>query len=146
MKTSSHGISLIKRYEGFRAEPYFCPAGYLTIGYGHVIKANEKFESLSEEEAEQILQKDLLIFERSVARLVHAPINQYQFDALVSFTYNLGQGALQRSTLRQVINRHEYELAPNEFRKWIYAGGRILKGLIRRRNSEAIMFEAGSLL
>ena len=82
-------------------------------------------------------------FERSVLRLINVPLEDGQFDALVSFAYNLGGGALQRSTLRKKVNREHHELVPREFRKWVYAGGCKLRGLVRRRNAEADLYAWG---
>lgn len=144
MKTSKEGISLIKRHEGLVLHVYQDAAGYPTIGYGHLIKPNENFTTITEEEAEKLLLQDLLHAERSVIRNINAPITRYQFDALVSFTFNLGTGALQRSTLRRKLNRQEYKCVPNEFLRWVYAGGRKLRGLRRRRQEEAELFAEGT--
>ena len=101
-----NGLDLIKRFEGFSQTVYFCPAGYPTIGYGHVVKDDEDFsEGIDEAEAEELLRQDTMIAERAVLRLINVPLTDGQFDALVSFTFNLGGGALQRSTLRRKINR-----------------------------------------
>ncbi len=155
MRTSLNGINLIKTFEGFSAVPYLCPAKYLTIGYGHVVEETgiRKLEAGKEKipvssfqypitrlQAEEILRNDLIRFELAVKKLITAPINQNQFDALVSFTYNLGAGALQRSTLRSKVNRLEHELAACEFLKWIYASGRKLSGLVARRRAEAEIY------
>ena len=131
------GLDLIKRFEGFMGEVYFCPAGYPTIGYGHVVKANEDFtDGINEEQAETLLQQDAVIAERAVLRLINVPLTDGQFDALVSFTYNLGGGALQRSTLRRKINRAEHAEVPKQLMRWVWVGGRKLKGLVRRRTAE----------
>ncbi|MFO1242127.1 MAG: lysozyme [Rickettsiales bacterium] len=137
LSTSSDGIELIKRFEGFSAMPYRCPAGYWTIGYGHVLSQYAKM-LLTQEGAEIWLRGDLVKAERAVHRLLPVLLTQHQFDALVSFTYNLGAGALQRSTLRQKILRGEHHLAAQEFKKWVYAGGRKLPGLVRRRVAKRI--------
>lgn len=138
---SQTGIDLIKHFESFRETPYLCPAGYQTIGYGHVIRLGETLEEISEAEGEDLLLSDVAKAEASVQRLIKVALEENQYDALVSFTFNLGGGALQRSTLRQKVNREEHAEVPDEFKKWIYAGGRILKGLIRRRIMEAILYE-----
>ncbi|MGQ9570191.1 MAG: lysozyme [bacterium] len=137
---SERGINLIKAFEGFRPTPYHCIAGYSTIGIGHRILPHESFVSISEEEAEDILRKDLSKTERAVSRLIRVPLTQNQFDALCSFTFNLGAGALQRSTLRMKVNREEHDEVFDEFMKWIYAGGRKIRGLIRRRFAEACLY------
>ena len=123
-----NGVELIKRFEGFSARTYMCPAGYPTIGYGHVVLKGESFNRIDEAEAVRLLRRDAQIAERAVLRLVTSPLKDQQFDALVSFTYNLGGGALQSSTLRRKLLRREYEAAANEFRRWVFAGGRKLNG------------------
>jgi lysozyme len=141
--TGSDGVALITRFEGFSRHIYLCPAGYPTIGYGHVVLEHEKerfLDGVDELEALDLLQADLPRFEASVKRLVQVSLTQRQFDALVSFCYNLGGGALQRSTLRQKLNRGEYEEAAEEFGKWVFAGGRKLKGLVIRRAFERALF------
>lgn len=134
------GIDLITRFEGFSASPYRCPAGYLTIGYGHVIREGETFSRISREEAGELLADDVMVAEEAVLRLVDAPLTEGQFDALVSFTFNLGAGALQRSALRRRLNRREYVAAASEFPRWVYAGGRVLAGLVARREAERQRF------
>ena len=146
--TTENGIELIKRFETFVDHIYICPAGYRTVGYGHVVREQEEqqyADGITEEEAEQLLHKDLKRYEASVCRLIKVPLDNGMYDALVSFTFNLGGGALQRSTLRSKLNREEYEDAANEFLKWVWAGGRRLKGLIRRRAAERCLFLFGGL-
>lgn len=143
MKTSARGIEIIKRYEGFSPTPYRCPAGWWTIGYGSTRGVTKDTAPVNEEQAAIMLQQDLAVAERGVSRLITAPLHQLQFDALVSFTYNLGGGALQRSSLRKKVNREEHGDVPNEFKKWVYAGGRKLNGLISRRLSEANLYMEG---
>jgi len=142
MRTSQAGIDLIKKYEGLRLTAYYCPAGKLTIGYGHTSAAGNPIVSkgmaITEEEAEQILRNDLVSIESEVERLVKYPVLQNQFDALVSFQYNTG--ALGRSTLLKRINDGRFADVPAEFMKWINADGRPLPGLIRRRREEAKMW------
>lgn len=136
------GLELIKRFEGFSAKPYLCPAGYLTVGYGHVVRNPDNFRhGISQREALEILASDVEEAERCVLRFIAVPLTDGQFDALVSFTFNLGSGALQRSTLRRRINRGEHEDVPAEFMKWVWAGGRKLKGLISRRAEEALLYQ-----
>jgi lysozyme len=139
-RITDDGLRLIKHFEGFFDKPYICPAGYKTIGYGHVIRPGENFDTLTEDEAEELLLKDIMVAERAIQRLIYVPLTDYQWDALTSFTFNLGSGALQRSTLRQKVNREEHIDVPDEFRKWVYAGGRKLKGLVRRREAEALLY------
>ncbi|MFN5351138.1 MAG: lysozyme [Alphaproteobacteria bacterium] len=139
MKTNTYGIEIIKHFEGFSSTPYLCPAGYKTIGYGHLIKANENFTSITLTEAEELLIKDLRKAENSVINLINTTLHENQFSALVSFVYNLGGGALQGSTLRMKINRGETNVE-NEFLKWVYANGKKLRGLLNRRIAEAELF------
>jgi lysozyme len=141
MRISSQGIALIKQFEGFSAYPYQCPAGYRTVGYGHVIGATDQYMyPLDAAEAEAILVADSVLAERAVASLIAIALSQPQFDALVSFTYNMGVAALQRSTLRQVINRGEYGAIEGPWMRWVYAKGRILKGLVARRQAEISLY------
>lgn len=137
------GLALIKRFESFSPTIYVCPAGYPTVGYGHVVLdgESERFaKGVDENEAEDLLRRDAGIAERAVLRLVTVPLTDGQFDALVSFTLNLGGGALQRSTLRRKVNREEHGAVPAEFLKWVWGGGRKLKGLVRRREAEARLY------
>lgn len=163
---TKNGVELIKRFEGFVPRLYICAAGYPTIGYGHVVLAGDDFGgitgfqlldiyrksglkaaqnvcNMTKIEAEELLLKDAHKFENAVLRNVNVPLTDGQFDALVSFTYNLGPAALQRSTLRRKVNREEHDDVPHEFRKWVFAGGRKLKGLIKRRNAEAELYDGG---
>ncbi len=136
-------LELIKQFEGFLPTVYICPSGYLTIGYGHVVKPQElkRFAGgITKEQAEALLRQDVQTAERAVLRLITVPLTDGQFDALVSFTFNLGAGALQRSTLRRKVNRSEHAAVPAEFRKWVWAGGRKLEGLLRRREAESALY------
>lgn len=142
---TQNGINLIKRFEGFSETIYICPAGCPTIGYGHVVKDHEieQFKKgITEAQAKDLLRKDVQEAEQAVLRLITVPLNDGQFDALVSFTYNLGSGALQRSTLRWKVNREEHAAAPAEFIKWVWAGGKKPEGLIKRREAEAELYQA----
>ncbi len=135
------GLDLIKHFEGLSLETYICPGGYPTIGYGHVIrKGKEPPKRITKEVAEALLRKDVAWAERAVLRLIDVPLTDGQFDGLVSFTFNLGSGALQRSTLRRKVNREEHWNVPREFLRWVWAGGRRLKGLIRRREAEGRLY------
>jgi lysozyme len=144
MRISKMGIDLIKKFEGFRSKSYVCPAGYKTIGYGHVITNNDKNykEIVSQEQADTLLLNDLELAENSVLRNIKVSLTQWQFDALVSFTFNLGAAALQRSTLKQKINRLEHDLVPKELMRWVYVGGKVMPGLLRRRIAEATLYNA----
>ncbi len=140
---SKQGLDLIRRFEGFSPVIYICPAGYATIGYGHLItEANKEqfLDGVDQDEALELLRKDATVAERAVLRLITVPLTDSQFDALVSFTFNLGSGALQCSTLRRKVNRAEHATVPAEFMKWVWAGGRKLQGLVRRRKAEALIY------
>lgn len=134
------GIDLIKRFEGFSSTVYICPAGYPTIGYGHLVRSGESVNEISETEAEELLRKDVESAERAVIRLVKVPLTDGQFDALVSFTFNLGAGAFQRLTLRRKVNRQAHSEVPAQLMRWVWAGGRKLKGLEKRRELEACVY------
>ncbi|MFK7967919.1 MAG: lysozyme [Rickettsiaceae bacterium] len=138
--TNKQGIELIKSFEGLRTEPYVCAGGYLTIGYGHRLLPSDSYKKISPEKAVQILANDLCKVERSVLKYINAEINDDQFAALVSFTFNVGAAALQRSVLRQKINYGHYDDGAKEFLKWVYAGGRKITGLVRRRRLESELF------
>lgn len=134
MKISSKGLDLIKRFEGLRNESYRCPAGVWTIGYGHTGDV-QPGAIITEEGAEALLRQDVERFERAVARL--APkCTQSQFDALVSFTFNLGEGNLSKSTLLKLHNAGHYQAAADQFLRWNRAAGKVLPGLTRRRAQE----------
>ena len=140
MKASLDCIELIKRFEGCRLEQYNDVAGLKTIGIGHLIKPGESFDTLTQDEADVLLMADLAQFEQCVSNLVRVPINQNEFDALVSFAFNLGCRALQNSTLLKMVNIANFESAANEFLRWDFAGGKKVKGLTNRRIAEREKF------
>ena len=140
MNISQEGISLIKKFEGCELEAYKCAAGVWTIGYGHTEGVNPDDE-MDKEAAEELLALDLVVYERSVSWIIEVPLNQQQFDALISFTFNLGETNLCNSTLRKVLNQQEYNEVPNQIRRWNKAGGKVNDGLIRRREAEALLFQ-----
>ena len=144
MTISEHGLSLIKKFEGFKATAYLCPAGIPTIGYGHtgsdVTKSDVGVKTISEEEASDLLREDVKKAENAVNRKVLVPISQNQYDALISFTYNLGEGNLASSTLLRLLNQGDYEGAQKEVDNWNKAGGTPLLGLTTRREAEAALF------
>ena len=140
---SDTALDLVKRFEGFSPTRYLCSGGKLTIGYGHVItKAHIKdFEKpITEQRARQILMMDMTYAAQAVDRLVKVPLTQNQFDALVSFVFNVGDGAFAASTLLRLLNKGRYQEAAVEFMRWIHAGGKRLDGLIRRRRAEQELF------
>ncbi len=143
-------IELIKRWEGFSGKPYICPAGHLTIGYGTIYTKEiaVKFGlPLSEKYAEQLLTAELnsinLTLRKLIADGIYRELTEGRLSALLSFSYNLGTGAFQRSTLRSKLNRGEYEDAADEFLRWVYAGGKPLRGLLYRRMEERRIFLNG---
>jgi len=139
MKTSDKGIDLIKKHEGFRAKAYKCPAGKWTIGYGHTLNVKST-DVISLDEAEYFLKKDVEFAENEVNRH-NLNINQNQFDALVSFVFNLGVENFTRSTLlRKIKSNPNDPTIREEFEKWIYADGKVLNGLVRRRKDEADLY------
>lgn len=145
MKTARAGIDIIKSFEGFSPTVYRCPANVPTIGYGATwdfdgSRIGMDHEPITEEQGEALLAHELHGVEKAVGKLIRAELTQNMFDALVSFTFNLGSGNLQASTLRKKINRGDYEGAADEFPKWRRAGGVILAGLVRRRAVERALF------
>jgi lysozyme len=149
---------MIMHHEGVRSKPYQCPALLWTIGVGHVIDpthakvpmADRKQlpipagwdRVLSNDEIMDILKTDLNRFEQGVLRLIKVPLTQGQFDALVSFSFNVGLGNLQNSTLRMKVNRGDFEGASEQFLVWTKAGGKVLKGLVTRRTDEQALFNS----
>lgn len=149
MKTSDRGIALIKAHEGLRLEAYPDPAhGWkvATIGFGHTTAAGppkvERGMKITEAGADAILRQDLAKFERYVLDAVKVPLSQNEFDALVSFTFNLGPGNLRSSTLLRKLNAGDRAGAADEFLKWTRAGGKTLPGLVKRREAERALFRA----
>ena len=141
------GLDLIKQFEGLKLESYVCPAGKLTIGYGHTIgvKLGQK---ITKEQAEELVKQDYDSACRDVRNLVKVPINENQLGALASFVFNLGKNALMGSTLLRMLNTGNYRDAAMEFEKWVFAkdpktGVRsVLSGLERRRKAERNLFES----
>ena len=132
MEISQEGLSLIKKFEGCELEAYKCAAGVWTIGYGSTNNVNEGME-ISQERADMLLLEDVEVFEEAVNKLVEVPLEQNQFDALVSWTFNLGSTNLKNSTLLKVLNDKDYEGVPAQIKRWNKAGGKVLQGLVRRR-------------
>lgn len=141
-RTNEAGVKLIKKWESFVDHVYLCSAGVPTIGYGETnpeVIREFRGKTMTEEYASELLDKSLVKYENAVYTLVnsHVPLTDNEYASLVSFTYNLGANALRNSTLRKVILRGEYDLAPAQFMRWVYAGGRKLNGLFNRRKEEA---------
>jgi len=146
VRTNDAGIEIIKRYEGFRARPYLCPAGVWTIGYGHTGGVNNRTPPVTEAEAEELLRRDLRDAEKVVTSMVTVPLNDNQFSALVSFAFNVGAANLRTSTLRARVNAKQFFQAAAEFGRWVYAtdpvtGRKVqLGGLTKRREEERGLF------
>lgn len=169
MKLSKAGVDLMHRFEGFKDRPYLCPAHIWTIGYGHVLYQEqirlpvlrppgktqadipmirremplklEDFRVWSKQEIDELFRADVADFERGVLRLVPGVVGrQGSFDALVSFAFNAGLGNLQRSTIRMRANRGDWEGAAEAFMMWTKGGGKVLPGLVRRREAERSLF------
>ena len=140
MKISQEGLSLIKKFEGCELEAYKCAAGVWTIGYGST-KGVKEGDTLTEEETDNLLLHEMDEYEGYVLEAVEMPLSQHQFDAIVSWTFNLGPSNLKASTMLKVLNKGEYEDVPAQIKRWNKAGGKILEGLIRRREAEALLFE-----
>lgn len=139
MRTSQRGLSLIKSFEGLRLLSYRDAVDVWTIGYGATrgVKAGM---SITKEQAERMLLNDVQRFEPEVERLVQVPLSTNQWDALVSFTYNLGAANLESSTLLRKLNAGDYAGAAEQFPRWNKAGGKVLLGLVRRREAEQMLF------
>jgi GH24 family phage-related lysozyme (muramidase) len=142
MQISNKGLDLIKFYEGLELEAYKCAAGVLTIGYGwtHDVKEGD---TITEERAEELLREGIVQYENAVHDLVDVPLEQHQFDALVSWVYNLGKANLAASTLLKKVNAQEFDEVPEQIKRWNKAGGKVLEGLTKRRESEAKLWSTG---
>jgi len=139
MNISKEGLSLIKKFEGCELEAYLCPAGVWTIGYGHTKDVKEG-DKINKEEADYLLQEEMIEYESYINDFVEVPLEQNQFDALCSWVYNLGPTNLKNSTMLRVLNEEKYADVPQEIKRWNKAGGEVLDGLIKRREAEAKMF------
>ena len=146
LKIGNNGIDVIKQFEGFRSKPYLCPAKVPTIGYGATYypggkKVTMTDSAINESKAIEILSNMMESYENAVNKYCTSAINQNQFDALVSFTYNLGAGNLKSSTLLKKVNLNPNDpTIKTEFMKWTKAGGKVLTGLVRRRTAESELY------
>lgn len=138
MTTSKAGIEMIKTFEGCELSAYWCPSGVLTIGFGHTGSDVYQGQTITEEQATALLRVDLNRFEDAVRRQIKVPLEQCEFDALVSFAYNCGEGALQHSTLRRRLNEggDKPTIFREELPKWVNGNNGPLLGLVRRRDAE----------
>ena len=142
LKVSPAGLALIKRFESFSANPYRCPAGKLTIGYGHVISMMDRLiPPITVAQADALLAADLSWVEEDLNALP-LPLTQGQFDALASLTYNIGRGAFAGSTLKKRLLAHDMSGAADQFPRWVRANGKMRLGLVNRRIEEMRMFRA----
>ncbi len=147
MNVSKAAIALIKHHEGVRSRPYRCPANLWTVGVGHLIGDGKSLpdswnRTFSQEEIDGILKSDLRRFELGVHKMLpNVPLRQHEFDAIISFCFNLGLGCFQRSTLRQALLRGDKKAAMESLVKYCRAGGKILRGLQIRRLDEKALFE-----
>jgi lysozyme len=149
-KLTKAGANLIHHFEGClkkegdKFKAYHCPANVLTIGWGHTNHHGRKFDATTRwtvEECDAAFAEDMEGFERAVRRLVKVPLNSHQYDALVSFCYNCGEGNLSKSTLLKKVNAEDHAAAAKEFHKWNKGGGKVLAGLTRRRASESLLYQ-----
>ena len=147
MKASKEAIKLIRHHEGVRNKPYQCPAKLWTVGIGHLIGDGKTLpaswnRTFTNEEIDGILKSDLSRFELGISKMLpNVQLKQHEFDAILSFCFNLGLGCFQRSTIRQALLRGDKEQAMESLMKYCRAGGKILRGLENRRKDERRLFE-----
>jgi len=155
MKMSNIGLEFLTRWEGFKTTIYKDVAGYPTIGVGHLLTKDELssgkiiikkrvlqiHNGLTHQDVIDLLSQDLGRYEDTVRSNVSVPLQQYQFDALVSFCFNVGQRAFSNSTLLKQVNAKNFADVPNQFKRWNKAGGKVIKGLVNRRNAEIALWE-----
>ena len=147
-KISDSGLNLITAHEGIVLNLYNCPANHATIGVGHLVhygpingtEAEEFKRGITKERAMELLRSDVSTAENTVNRLVKVPLNQNQFDALVSFVFNIGETQFTSSTLLRKLNQGDYDSVPSELNRWVNGGGRKLPGLVNRRRDEGNLF------
>ena len=149
LKISDEGLAHIKRWEGYELEVYDDGVGYLTAGVGHLLSEDEKKklklgDRVTEEQVDGWLKEDIKEAEEAVRRYAHVELTQGQFDSLVSFTFNVGENALRKSSLLRLLNAGQVEDAADEFERWVYAKGRKLRGLVARREAEQKLFLKGA--
>lgn len=143
MQLSEAGLTRLKELEGFRGDPYDDGEGYRTVGYGHRLHDGDAALTLplTEESAAALLRQDVALFERAVTRLVKVAVTQGQFDALVLFTYNVGISAFEHSSVLAYLNEGKYAAVPQLLLRWHFAHGQSVPGLVKRRLSEAALWQ-----
>lgn len=141
MTLSDKGIALLKEFEGLRLHEYIDAGGFLSIGYGHLLQNGERYEDgITKEKALDLLEQDVQDAEFVVDGMVTVPLNQNQFDALVSFAYNVGGDQFAKSTLVRLLNDGMYDEVPYQLTRWNKSNGKVLKALVRRRKAEGDLF------
>lgn len=143
MQVSTQGLQLLMNLEGFSSKAYPDEGGKMTIGYGHLISPDEKFISLTKDQAIALLKQDIMLAEKAVNSLVTTSLSQKQFDGLCSFVFNVGQSAFKKSTLLTLINKNNFDEAYKEMLKWCHVNKQVSQGLLRRRRIEAKMLSQG---
>lgn len=151
MKLSEQGAEFIGRFEGFRPDLYNDPAGHCTIGYGHLVHQGncngsepaEFKKGITRKQAAKLLREDAQSAAAAIKSQVKVPLNQHQFDALVSFVYNVGVGNFGSSTLLKVLNQKQYDEVPAQLNRWVFASSQRLAGLVTRRKAEGTLFATG---
>ncbi len=150
MNVTDEGFDLIKQFEGLRNTAYRDPVGVWTIGYGHTSMASAPEVvaglTISEAEAGKILARDVAQFARGVRALVRVDLSDGQFSALVSFAFNVGLGALKKSSVLTAVNARDFAAVPRRLQLWTKAGGHVLPGLVKRRAAEAALFASASVV
>ncbi len=137
---NNEGLELVKKFEGFSRTVYKDAAGYATIGYGHKLLSKENFATITEEQAESILKKDLKLAIIGLNAALSIDLNINQFSAIVSFVFNMGIGTFNSSTLKELINKEDHLGIPMELLKWSHVGKTTMKGLLERRLAEATLY------
>ena len=140
MNISQEGLSLIKKFEGCELEAYRCAANVLTIGYGST-KGVKEGDTITQEEADSLLLHEMDEYEGYINDMVKSDLKQNEFDSLVSWVFNLGPSNLSSSTLLQKLNNKDWDDVPSQIKRWNKAGGKVLQGLIRRREAEALLWQ-----
>jgi lysozyme len=140
LQLAAVGYDLIKHFEGLRLKPYRDVSGKMTIGYGHLLRPREAYQQITQTKAEELLRREVAIAELLVKQFVKVPLSLSQFSALVALVYNIGGGQFAKSTLLTLINQQQYTAAAEEILRWEYAGGKVLRGLERRRHAEYLLF------